>query len=371
MSTTTGASTTLVASRRPPSPASSATASTPLSARASSAATVRTSNCVVSPSSSGSFAISPRTRVDRAAEHLGRDRRAVDEHALVVAGDVRREVGAGAQPVRPQDRGGVARRRRLAVGADDVDDAEAVLRPAERVEQRRDALQPRPHAEDGQAVEVGLPVARHGQRDAPRQRATRPIAHRDRRRRRPLTPGAARQPRGQLVAVGRVGGELLALLGDDRLRRLADERLVGELRRAALHLGLGLGELTLEAGDLLGRIDRRGDLEAPPGHQHHGGARLRRAVEAHLGARQGADRRPRTARSAPPRSPSVADEHGARAPGPARTPPSARKARRALTSACRSATAASSVTAARRPPHGAGAPARAAAPRRTAPRPLR
>ena len=67
VSTTTGALTTLVASRRPPSPASSATASTPLSAKASRAATVSTSNCVVSPSSPGSPATSVRTRSTAAA----------------------------------------------------------------------------------------------------------------------------------------------------------------------------------------------------------------------------------------------------------------------------------------------------------------
>ena len=103
----------------------------------------------------------------------------VDDDTLGPAGDVRREVRPRAHAVSAQQRLAVARRRRLAVGAHDVHDPVRVLRPAEAREQLAHALQPRPHAERGQRLEVGLPAERVRRRVHRRLRArrSRAVAH--------------------------------------------------------------------------------------------------------------------------------------------------------------------------------------------------
>jgi len=71
----------------------------------------------------------------------------VDADALGERDEVRREVGAGPQPVAAQDGSGHADGRRLAVRPDDVDRPGRRLRRAERGEQPTHALQPEAHAE--------------------------------------------------------------------------------------------------------------------------------------------------------------------------------------------------------------------------------
>ena len=95
--------------------------------------------------------------LDGGAEDRLGHRATVHDHALRPAGDVRREVRARAPPVGAQQGLAVAGRGRLAVGADDVDDPVLVLRPAEAREQLTHALQPRPHAEHGERLEVRRP----------------------------------------------------------------------------------------------------------------------------------------------------------------------------------------------------------------------
>ena len=134
VSRTTRASTTLVASRRPPRPASRTATSTPRSAKSSSAAPVRISNCVAPTSSAAA-----RTRCDRALEAGG-----VGLEPLGPAGDVRRRVGRGSDALRAQERRDRARRRRLSLRADDVHGVVGALGSSEPVEQRLHPLEPEP-----------------------------------------------------------------------------------------------------------------------------------------------------------------------------------------------------------------------------------
>ena len=132
---------------------------TPASASSSKAAAVSASNCVT-PSSGASvrstFSAARRARSTAAAKRSGVGVLVVDAHALGEGDEVRRQVGARAQAVAAQDRGGHARRRRLAVGAHDVDRLEALLRRAQRRHQPAHAVQAEAHAEELEAQQVAL-----------------------------------------------------------------------------------------------------------------------------------------------------------------------------------------------------------------------
>ncbi len=172
------------------------------SAKAANAAAVSSSNCVTLLALLQAALDLPR-RLDhplhRAAEPRGVRSAHPDTDALGEGRQVRREVLARAHPVRLEHRGGEARRRALAVRADDVDRAEHAMRAAERREQPAHALQAEAHAEQLAREEVLLsPFQRPGHR----------------------APPAARQ--------------LVALLGHHGLRRVRDELLVGELALGAL-----------------------------------------------------------------------------------------------------------------------------------------
>ena len=112
VSTTTRVPSTFVASCRPPSPASTTATSTPASANASERSRgQRLELRRAEPSACG------RTRCDRALEvRLG----AADADPLAPAAHVRREIGADGEAGVGEQRLGQARRRRLAVRADDV-----------------------------------------------------------------------------------------------------------------------------------------------------------------------------------------------------------------------------------------------------------
>jgi hypothetical protein len=103
-----------------------------------------------------------RRALDRGAEGGRLEVGVADPDALGEAREVRREERARARPVRLEQRGGHADGRALAVRADDVDRAEALLRRAERREQPAHALQPEAHAEELEAEQVLL-----GARGAP------------------------------------------------------------------------------------------------------------------------------------------------------------------------------------------------------------
>ncbi len=134
VSRTTRASTTFVASWRPPSPASTTAASTPCAAKSANAAAVSVSNCVAPTASA-----SARTR-STAASEAGR----VGLEPLVPARDVRRGVGGRRHTLPPQRRREAPRCGRLALRPDDVERVEAPLRVAEPAEQRADPLEPEP-----------------------------------------------------------------------------------------------------------------------------------------------------------------------------------------------------------------------------------
>ena len=200
MSTTSGARRTPVASWRPPSPASTTATSTPRRASSSNAAAVSTSNWVTrSPSCEP--AVDLRGRLGRAlhggAEGVGPQVGIADPDPLGEAGEMRREVRAGAHAVRLEQRGRHPHGRALAVRADHVDRAEALLRRAERREQPAHALQPEAHPEQLEAEQVLL-----GARGAPRHSASRSSRRR---------------------------ASLSRSRGHDRLGRLGDEAVVAEL----------------------------------------------------------------------------------------------------------------------------------------------
>ena len=198
---------TFVASKRPPSPASTTATSTPARASRSKAAAVSASNCVTR-SSSSQRAVDLRGGRARRARPPRRTPRAstsrvVDADAL---GERRRGAATGrcrcAAPWRSQDRGDHPRRRGLAVGADDVDRAEALLRRAERRHQPAHAVQPEAHAEQLEA------------------RAGRP---------RPRAAVIGRPGRSQRLQLARAGARASRARRRRRRRRLGDEALVGEL----------------------------------------------------------------------------------------------------------------------------------------------
>ena len=109
--------------------------------------------------------------IDGDGERGAADRPSVDLHALVPVDNVRREVGARAQPGGCQRGRGEAHGRGLAVRADDVDRVEPLLRALELVEQRLDALEPELHPERGERLQICVAVTRRGRRGA---RAARP-----------------------------------------------------------------------------------------------------------------------------------------------------------------------------------------------------
>ena len=91
---------------------------------------------------------------------------------------VRREVRAGAHAVGLEQRGGHAHRRALAVRADDVDRAEALLRGAERRQQPAHALEAEAHAEELEAEQVLLRAASGapGRAHSPARSSRRPAS---------------------------------------------------------------------------------------------------------------------------------------------------------------------------------------------------
>ena len=148
-----------MASWRPPRPASTTATSTPWRASSSNAAAVISSNCVTrSPGSSAAVDLRRRRRgaLDGGAELVGLEVAVADPDALGERGEVRREERARADAVRLQQRRGHAHRRALAVRADDVDRAEALLRRAQRGEQPAHALQAEAHAEQLEAEQMLL-----------------------------------------------------------------------------------------------------------------------------------------------------------------------------------------------------------------------
>ena len=123
---------TFVASSRPPRPASTTATSTPRSAKSASAAAVSASNCVAPP---------PRPPARTRATARSNDSGSVSRRSCqpLTCGDV---YAPTSSPSRAQQRRDRARRRRLAVRADDVDRRERALRIAERVEERAHPVEP-------------------------------------------------------------------------------------------------------------------------------------------------------------------------------------------------------------------------------------
>ena len=97
-----------------------------------------------------------RDPLGRGAEGLLGELGAADADPLAPAAVVRRQVGAGADPVRLQQRRGDLGHRGLAVGADDVHGCEPVLGHPEHRDQAADPLEPEAHPERLQRAEVGL-----------------------------------------------------------------------------------------------------------------------------------------------------------------------------------------------------------------------
>ncbi len=124
VSTTVSAPSTLVASWRPPRPASITATSTSRRASSSSAAAVTSSNCVTrSPSSSvrSTFAAAAAARCTAAPNASPLEVPVADPDPLGEARQVRRQERSGAHAVRLEQRGGHADGRGLAVRAHDVD----------------------------------------------------------------------------------------------------------------------------------------------------------------------------------------------------------------------------------------------------------
>ena len=155
---------TLVASSRPPSPASITANSTLASARATNAVAVAASNCeIASPGSSVRWTPSTAAAVRSAAEanaSVPISSPAI-VHPLRPALEMGREVGAAAMAVSLDQRRRHLGHRRLPVRADDVDGREAVLGHPERRDELAHALEPEAHPERVERVEPGLGVERH------------------------------------------------------------------------------------------------------------------------------------------------------------------------------------------------------------------
>ena len=235
---------------------------------------------------------------------------------------MRRQVGAGAQPVAAQDRGGHARRRGLAVGAHHVDrrdSAPAASRAT--VMQPAHPVQAEAHAEQLEAEEVALGVgeARHS-------------CSSSRRRRSSFSRSAC----------------------DELLGRLGHEALVGELALGARDLAAQALALGGALARLLGGVDER--ARADLGHaagERHGGGRL--AVAA----------RGPAAPSAPPaRRRRRGRRRRAGSTWPGLTPASSRQERSAVTAAMTAPTRASASGSRRRVVGPAGAAGRRAGRRR-------
>ena len=196
VSTVTRDSRTLVASRRPPRPASITPTSTPASARATKAVAVAASNCVTrSPSAKPAS-----TRGSDRGHPLGGVRERVrldlapaDPDALRPARRMRREITTRCPSPGFDQRRGHRRDRRLPVRADHVHGLEVALRIAQGRQQRRDPLEPEPPADRVERPEPFLSV------QAPPAPPGRPRASRVR----PRPPRQApwrRSPRSQACA---------------------------------------------------------------------------------------------------------------------------------------------------------------------------
>ena len=144
VSRTTSAPTTFVASRRPPSPASTTATSMPCSANSTSAAAVSASNCVA-PSASASGRMRPTASSKSASAPS-------DPDAFGPAAHVGRGVGARPPPVGLQQSGDRPRRGRLAVRPDNMNRRIPSLGMPEAIEQALHAVEPellRPGAQRG------------------------------------------------------------------------------------------------------------------------------------------------------------------------------------------------------------------------------
>ena len=183
MSRTTAASTTFVASSRPPRPASTTATSTPRAAKSASAAAVRTSNCVAPQ----------QLRVGTHARSTARSKPASSVvEPLLPAGDVRRGVRGRLDALGAEERRDGPRRRRLALRADDVDRLVALLAV-------------------GRAGRAARACARARSRPPARARAS-----------------SATQSVADCIELAPVALELLALRLDHLGRRVRDEALVRE-----------------------------------------------------------------------------------------------------------------------------------------------
>ena len=177
MRTTTRVRRTFVASCRPPSPASTTATSTPAVREREQGR--RGQGFELRGLESHGLGPDP---TQRALEvRLG----VPDPDALAPAADVRRDVRADVQPGVGEERLRHARRRRLAVRADDVHRRVGELRVAELGEQRAHPLEPeavrRPRAERGDPVSCGSSQARAGSARACRARPARRPRARSRR----------------------------------------------------------------------------------------------------------------------------------------------------------------------------------------------
>ena len=299
VSTTTGARSTPVASWRPPRPASTTATSTPRRASSSNAAAVDQLElghavALLQP------AVDLRRRrggaLDRGAERAGLEVAVADPDALGEARQVRREERARAHAVRLEQRGGHPDGRALAVRADDVDRAEALLRRAERGEQAAHALQAEAHAEQLEPEQVLL--------------------------------GALRAPASQAVALLAQPGELVALGLDDRLRRLGDEALrwPASSRRARSRRRASRAARSIRRAAAPRSTASDGSTAiAPPGHGHRRGrlaavrATTRSAPAARRAPRCARSPRPPAARAAPPRARRRCGRASRAAPAPRRS----------------------------------------------------
>ena len=159
VTTATAGSVTLVASQRPPSPTSSTAISTPRSANSHSAAPVSSSNSVSSsPSRRAVVTAMPiaRAKGSSVATPGTSTRSAYERRCGLVYDAGAPAVGRQERPRQPRDRG-------LAVRAGDLHHREGVLRPAERLGERADALEGGPDAEPQRGGER-LPGVGHGER---------------------------------------------------------------------------------------------------------------------------------------------------------------------------------------------------------------
>ena len=265
VSTTTGAPSTLVASWRPPRPASTTATSTPRRASSANAAAVSSSNCVTrSPSSSVRSTLAAAAAARCTAAPKASAPRSASPIRIRSANEVR--CGDRNVPVRTpcaSSSAAVIRAvERLAVRADDVDRAEALLRAAEHGQQPAHALEPEAHAEQLEREQVGLGVLE--------------------------APGAHRSASSRLSSL-----ELLALLLDHRGGRLGHEALVGEL-------ALGAGDLLLERRALRLGAPARGLEVDGLGGEHERRCRRGRRRWPPARRRRPTTRRARAARRARP-----------------------------------------------------------------------